>query len=349
MRRFPATPALNRFIIGITLFVLIMLVAVVGYTSFGWNWLDALYMYVITVFGIGYSEVRPLMTPAQRFFNMMIIVAGSAATVYTIGAVVQLFTEGEIKQLLEMQRASRDINKLNRHVIVCGFGRIGQVVAQELTASKTPFVILDVNEQRIDLALQLGYLAYLGSAVEQETLQVVGIDRAIALATVLPNDTMNVFITLTARSMNPSLLIVARANLATTESKLRMAGADHIVLPTKIGASQMTNLIRRPRIDFLEQTGDRETLNDLLSHIDARLEELEITPDYPYVGTRLTGLEVRGEGAFIIVGLRKSDGQLFPARANPLVEVGDTLILLGHAQDAPKVIRKYTYRARHPQ
>ncbi|BAY51245.1 putative potassium channel protein [Thermostichus vulcanus NIES-2134] len=142
---------------------------------------------------------------------------------------------------------------------------------------------------------------------------------------------------------------MARANLATTESKLRMAGADHIVLPTKIGASQMTNLIRRPRIDFLEQTGDRETLNDLLSHIDARLEELEITPDYPYVGTRLTGLEVRGEGAFIIVGLRKSDGQLFPARANPLVEVGDTLILLGHAQDAPKVIRKYTYRARHPQ
>ncbi|WP_298977000.1 TrkA C-terminal domain-containing protein, partial [uncultured Thermosynechococcus sp.] len=136
------------------------------------------------------------------------------------------------------------------------------------------------------------------------------------------------------------------ANLASTESKLRMAGADHIVLPTKIGASQMTNLIRRPRIDFLEQTGDLETLNELLSHIDARLEEMEITPSYPYVGTRLAGLEVRGQGAFIIIGLRKSDGQLFSTRDNPLVEVGDTLILLGHVQDAPKLIRKYTLRSR---
>ncbi|WP_448527118.1 potassium channel family protein [Parathermosynechococcus lividus] len=343
--RRPLTPALKRVVVGISFFLLTMAVAVIGYVSFGWNWLDAFYMYVITVFGVGYGEVRPLITPEQRIFNMIVIVAGSASAIYTVGAILQMFTEGEIKRLLDVQRAARDISKLNRHVIVCGFGRIGQVMAQELTHAKTPFVILDVDEQRISLAEKLGYLAYLGSAAEEAALRVVGIDRAIALATVLPNDTMNVFITLTARHINAELLILSRANLPATEAKLRMAGADHVVLPTRIGATQMANLIRRPRgIDFLEQTGDRQGLNQLLNQIDVQLAELDITSEYPYVGWRLASLEVRGQGEFIIIGLRKRSGQLFPVRANPIMEVGDTLILLGHSHDTPKLVREVSSR-----
>lgn len=341
----PMKKSLQRLMVGIGLFMATMAIAVFGYMGFGWSTIDAAYMYVITVFGVGYGEVHPLLSPEQRIFNMFVIVAGTSSAIYIVGAVLQIFTEGEIKRLLDVQRAARDISKLNQHVIVCGFGRIGQVMAKQLMATKTPFVILDNDSQRVSLAEELGYLAYLGSATEEDCLRMVGIDRAIALATVLPNDTMNVFITLTARHVKANLLLLARANLPATEEKLRLAGADHVVLPTRIGATQMANLILRPSgIDFLEQTGDRQALNQLLGHIDVQLEELPITPNYPYIGWRLAGLEVRGQGAFVMIGLRKHNGTLLPPTSNPIVEVGDTLIVLGHCQDSPKFVREYSAR-----
>ncbi len=343
--RYLFTPALKRVVVGSSIFLLTMVMAVMGYLSFGWSTLDAFYMYVITVFGVGYGEVRPLVTPQQRIFNMIVIVTGTTSAIYTVGAVLQMVTEGELKRLLDVQRTVRDISKLKGHVIICGFGRIGQVMAQELAAIQIPFIILDVDEERISLAEKLGYLVYFGNATEEDALRGVGIDRAIALASVLPNDTMNVFITLTARYMNDKLLILARANVPATEAKLRMAGADHVVLPTRIGASQMANLIRRPRnIDFLEQTGDRQGLNQLLHQIHVELVEMEAMFGDAYIGSPLQNLEVRGAGQFIVIGLRKPSGQLFPARTNPTIAVGDTLILLGHAEDRPKFVRELKRR-----
>ncbi len=349
--------SLQRIIIGITFFFLTMVVAILGYLSFGWSLLDAIYMYVITIFGVGYGEVRPLTTNYQRIFNIFVIIAGTSSAVYTIGGIVQMFTEGEINRALDIHRTSREISNLNQHIIICGFGRLGQVMAKQLRELQQPFVILDTDVERISLADGLGYLASLGSAAEEDSLKLVGIERAKALATVLPNDTMNVFITLTARNINADLQIIARAQYPSTEPKLRLAGADHVLLPTAIGAAQMANLILRPKgLNFVEQTHDREGLNQLLGQIDIHLEELLITQDCPHIGRAITDLEVRGLGSFIIVAVRRPDGRLLTKlNHNPILILGDTLIVLGHRGDRPKYVReisikgKLHYRGAHNQ
>ncbi|MDS3859448.1 potassium channel protein [Thermosynechococcaceae cyanobacterium BACA0444] len=340
--------SLQRIMIGVSFFFLTMVVAILGYLSFGWTLLDAVYMYVITIFGVGYGEVRPLTADYQRVFNIFVIVAGTSSAVYTIGGVVQMFTEGEINRALDIHRTSREISNLQQHVIICGFGRLGQVIAKQLKELQQPFVILDTDVERINLADGLGYLASLGSAAEEDSLKIVGIERAKALATVLPNDTMNVFITLTARNINQAIQIIARAEYPSTEAKLRLAGADHVLLPTAIGAAQMANLILRPKgLNFVEQTHDRGGINELLRQIDIQLEELLITSDCPHTGRAINDLEVRGVGSFIIVAVRRPDGRLLTKLShNPVLILGDTLIVLGHNGDTPQYVREVSIKSK---
>jgi voltage-gated potassium channel len=332
--------SLKRMLTGAAFLTGTLFIAVMGYVMFGWSLLDAVYMVVITIFGIGYGEVQPLDTPVKKIFTMFVIIAGTSSAVYIIGGFIQMLTEGEINRALATRRNTRDINNLNQHVILCGFGRIGEVMVQKLAELGQPFVLIDNDPDRLSRAESFGYLICNGSAADEEVLHMAGIQRAKVLATVLPNDTMNVYITLTARSLNPKLIILSRGEFPATEQKLRLAGADHVVLPTNIGALQMANLIvRPPGLGFLDQTEDTH-LNELLGQIDLQIAELAIAADSPLVGQTLSALEVRGKGAFVMVGLRKQDGSVMTQlNLNHILDAGDAVIVLGHQGDTPQFAR----------
>lgn len=340
----PMHSSLKRVFFGGLFFCTTLLVAVLGYRLAGWPWLDAAYMVVITVFGVGYGEVHPITTPHLRVFTIGVIIAGTTSAVYIVGAFLQMVTEGEINRAIGVRRMNRDIESLRKHVIVCGFGRMGQILARQLSKSRLDFVIIDHDKERVEMAEALGYLVKFGNATDEPILLAVGIHRAKALATVLPDDAINVYITLTARELNPSLRIFARGELPSTEKKLKLAGADQVVLPASISAQRMAYMITHPvTLDFLSQDDGRQTLNELLSQVDVQVDELVVVPDSPIVGTTIGDIQIQGKGTFIVVALRRAaDGStiIHPEQYLEL-RSRDIVIVMGHRGDLPRLVQKY--------
>lgn len=337
---------LRRIWVGAVFFITTLFFAVIGYTFFDCPPFTAFYMVVITVFGVGYGEVCPVQSPAERLFTVFVIVAGYASAAYAVGGFIQMIAEGEIKQVLEQRRKTKDIASLDQHTIICGYGRIGQVLAHKLAATEQPFVVIDQNLERLTSAEEMGYRVCQGNATDEQVLETAGIDRAKVLATVLPDDATNVFITLTARGLNPKLIIVARGELPTTEKKLLLAGADHVVSPASISGMRMATLITHPNtIQFLDQNEDRARLNELLAQIDVQVDELGIPHDSPLAGGTIADLEVRGKGTFIVVALRKASGEIITHPDHSVaIYGGDTVIVLGHRGDIPNFRRLYTMK-----
>ncbi|WAL60978.1 potassium channel family protein [Thermocoleostomius sinensis] len=337
---------LQRILVGTVFFISTLLIAITGYTLLQCPLITSVYMVIITVFGVGYGEICPVQSPAQRIFTIFVIVAGYGSAAYTVGGFIQMIAEGEIKQVLEQRRKTRDIANLQEHTIVCGYGRIGQVLAHKLAAANQPFVIIDQDPERLTDAEELGYRVCQGNASDEQVLQTAGIERAKTLATVLPDDALNVFITLTARGLNPQLTIVARGELPSTEKKLLLAGANHVVSPASISGMRMANLITHPNtIQFLDQNEDRARLNELLAQMDVQVDELRIPADSPLVGGTIADLEVRGKGTFIVVALRKINGEFLTHPGHEVrLDAGDTVIVLGHRGDIPNFKRLYNVK-----
>jgi voltage-gated potassium channel len=327
----------KRIRTGAIVFALTLVTAVIGYVLFGWTLLDSVYMVVITVFGVGYGEVNPLNTASEKIFTMMVIIAGTTSAIYIVGGFVQMVAEGEIHKALDSHRQDRDIKSLDNHAIICGFGRIGQTISQQLIKDRQSFVIIDRESDRVAQAEQMGYLATIGNATDENILIFAGIEKAKVLATVLPDDAANVFITLTARGLNQSLIILARGELPTTEKKLKLAGADRVVLPAIIGGMRMANLITRPTAtDFLKSKRDRHYFDELLSQINVQIDELVIKKSSALANKSVGQIEVRGKGAFMIVAIRRED-QTVVKNPDPrvILRPGDTVIVMGHQGDVP--------------
>jgi voltage-gated potassium channel len=333
---------LRRIITGACFFVCTILGATMGYTLFGCSLLDAVYMVVITVFGVGYGEFCPT-SPPQRVFTMLVIVGGAVSVGYIVGGFVQMVAEGEIREIIEQRRKTKDLAGLQNHTIICGFGRIGQVLARQLEQDNQLFVVVDNNGERVASAEELGYRVCTGNATDEHTLETAGIKHAKVLATVLPDDAVNVFITLTARGLNPNLMIVARGELPSTEKKLLLAGADHVVLPAGISGLRIANLITHPTAtEFFNQTEVRTRLNELLAQIDVQMDELVIPPHTPLVSRTVGDLEIRGKGTFIVVALQKKNGEMIShPKHSVILDAGDTVVVLGHRGDIPQFTRLY--------
>lgn len=336
----------RRILTGAIFFSITIAVAIAGYVTAGWPLLDSLYMVVITIFGVGYGEVRPIESPTLRMFTILVIVAGTSSAVYMVGGMVQMVTEGEINRALGIHRMMKTIERLENHVIICGFGRMGQILARELHNSQMPFVVVDSSGDRTTEAEELGYLIVIGDATDEDVLQLAGIRRAHFLASVLPNDASNVFITLTARGLNPNLSIMARGEFPTTEHKLKLAGADHVVLPATIGALRLVHMIKHPAaLDLLDRNDGSSTLNELLGRLEIQLDELAVPAQSPLIGGIIRDVEVRGDRAFLIVALRRADGTLLqsPPSTTP-IHVGDTLIVMGHQGDIPSIAADFSLK-----
>jgi voltage-gated potassium channel len=344
--------SLKRVVFGGLFFCTTLIVAILGYRLSGWSWLEAVYMVVITVFGVGYGEVRPITTPGLRIFTICVILAGTTSAVFIVGAFLQMVTEGEINKAIGVRRMNRDIESLQKHVIVCGFGRMGQILARQLSKSELDFVVIDHDKERVEMAEALNYLVKFGNATDELILMQVGITRAKILATVLPDDAINVYITLTARELNGNLRIFARGELPSTAKKLKLAGADQVVLPASISAQRMAYMITHPvTLDFLSQDDGRQTLNELLSQVDVQVDELVVKPDSPIIGTTIGDIEIRGKGTFIVVALRRAADGTTTIHPDQSLELRsrDVVIVMGHRGDLPRLVQKYVAhpRTRH--
>ncbi|KPQ36150.1 MAG: voltage-gated potassium channel [Phormidesmis priestleyi Ana] len=333
----------KRIFIGATFFLTTIFVAVIGYILAGWTTLDAIYMVVITIFGVGYGEVKPLETASLRVFTILVIIAGALSVAYMVAGFVQLLTEGEIRRVLRMRQMTQEIQNLSNHVIVCGYGRMGQMLSSQLHADQQKFIILERDTNRVNAAQEEGYLAYMGNATDETHLQTVGISRARALAIVLPDDAANVFISLTARELNPNLMIAARGILPSSEKKLRLAGADEVILPANIGALRMAHIINHPNaVNLLDQGDGRANLNELLAKIDIQVNELSVLANSALLGRDISEVERGSRGTFVIVALRRKSGDMMihPSPHERLQE-GDTVIIIGHQSDMPNFAQRH--------
>ncbi len=334
--------SIRRIIVGGVFFGLTCVVAVVGYMSAGWQFLDAVYMVVITVFGVGYGEAKPLDNSALKIFTMGVIIAGCSSGIYVVGGFVQMLAEGEINRVLGTRRMSKGIEQLAGHSLICGYGRVGQMLAADLAAANQSFVVIDTNERRVGEAQANGFLALLGSASEERTLEAAGIARARTMAAVLPDDSANVFITLTARELNPTIQIIARAENPATEKKLMRSGANRVILPALIGANKIANIIIRPSAEeFLQEAAGKTLLNEELKQIGLEMTEIELKQNSVLVGQKVGNVEVSGQGGFVVVAVKKADGQLIRA-PKPEVELhaGDTFMILGHKEALPDLVQR---------
>lgn len=339
-----------RGLIAIVGFVMVvMMAATVAYMAAGWPLSDALYMVLLTVYTVGYGEVRPVDTPYLHLVTVATIILGCTGMIAVTGSLVQFLTYSQVQRMLGGNRVKSEIHKLHDHVIVCGFGRIGSMLARDLATGGAPFVIIDIDETRLAEARALGYLCWAGDATDEDTLRAVGIEKARVMATVLPSDAANVFITLSARSLNPGLQIISRGEAPSTESKLLQAGANQVVLPAHIGAERIAEMVLFPETTrFIRGSPRMRELEKVLRELGLEVDVLTVGEGTATVGRNVEDLEARGKGAFFVIQVNRAGGEVIVRPpADLAIEVGDSLVLVGrHGAEVNAIFKAPAERAR---
>ena len=317
-------PAIRGLLQGIAAGAVVVIYGVVGYVLMGWTWFDAFYMVVITISGVGFGEVRPLRSVPERIHTILVIAFGMLAVGYTLARFIQFLTEAEIQNLLGHRRMRRRIEQLSEHVVVAGFGRVGTLVSEELAAAELPFVVIELNAEKIPEIEARGYLYVRGDATEESILREAGLLRARQLVTVMPHDAANVYITLTARQMAPPVKIIARAEQPSTQKKLRQAGADHVILPAAIGAHRIVSLLTNPSaVEFVELVTQRSSLA-------IEMDDIPIGDESPLRNLTLRDADIGRRTGVIVIAVKRLDGRVeFPPSGDEPLAQGDSIVVLG--------------------
>ncbi len=304
--------------------LLLFLVSVVGYIGLErYSLIEALYMTVITFSTVGYGEVRPL-SPLGRLFTIGIILVGVGTGAYLFSTIAEYIVAGELEGTLRQRRIMRTLEKMRDHYIVCGYGRVGEHVAQELRTLGLPFVVIEVDPGIAERCERERVPYIIGDATEDETLKLAGIDRARGLVAALDTDADNVFVVLSARALNPNLMIVARATTDDVERKLLKAGADRVVSPYTMAGYRIVSLLVRPNVIHFLDTALRS------QDLELWLEEIEIMPNSSLVGKTLEEAAIRARtGANILAIIRPAEKRLIDWSPSLKLQAGDILIVLG--------------------
>jgi voltage-gated potassium channel len=302
----------------------VILIGIIGYAVLEkWTLLESIYMVIITIFTVGFQEVHPL-SPSGKIFTMFIIVAGVGSAIYLAGQAVEIIVEGEMTGYRKRKRMDKKISQMKQHYIICGFGRVGHQVAQAFESSKVPFVVIDEKKETLDELEGKNVPIIIADATSDSILLEAGIRSAKGLIACSDSDVANVYVTLSARVLNPQLNIVARAGLKDTEKKLIMAGADRVISPYFISGVRMAALAIRPvASDFL----------DLVTHggqVDFSLYEVTIPENSPLINKTVGEAEFRGSSGALTLAIRKSDGS-FDLQPKPtsVIEKNDVLVVIG--------------------
>src|SRR6266851_866342 len=295
-----------------------------------WPLADSLYVTVQTLTTVGYGDQTPR-SGVGRMFAVAVMLIGAGGVALAISTIVQSVVQSELVATFGQRRRSRRMSKLSNHLVVCGSGRVGSHLVRDLLRTNESFVVIEQNQQRAAESAQRGVNVLVGDATMEETLREARVEHARGLAACLPDDADNVYVVLTARDLNPNLRIVARAAEEQAEAKLLRAGANHEIEPTIIGGHRMAMALRKPAVDdFIGSI----TANKL----ELAFEQLEVEPSSNLVGQKLSETNIRSELDIVVVSIRRSDGQiLFNPSGDAIVQSGDILIAIGHAESLMKL------------
>jgi voltage-gated potassium channel len=322
-----AVPALRILVAPLIVLVILLVGGTLGYqTVGGWDWLDALYMTVITITTVGFHEVQPLGS-AGRLFTMALALGGVFTAFYAAGAFIRAVVTGEIRTVFGRQRMESQLAHIKDHMVVCGFGRMGQLVCEEFSADGIPFVVIDRDPTVLrDFSMPHG-IPLGGEATNDEVLKRAGVGRARALVTAAASDADNLYIAMSAHFLNKDLFIVARAESEGAERKLLRAGASRVVSPYAIGGHRVAQAVLRPNaMDFIE-------LATRSAHLELQIEEIELRKGATFVGMSLKDSPIKSELGIIIVAIKRPDGHmLFNPIPEAVLRERDVLIALGHRQ-----------------
>jgi voltage-gated potassium channel len=322
----------GKFRYAIFLLTAIIAFGTVGYYIFeDMPLFEAFYMTIITISTVGFSEIRPL-TVVGRSITLVIIVLGISVGTYTIGIIVRWFVEGELSKIFGRRKLQKQIGDLKNHFIICGFGRIGRIICQELYEDNIDFVIIEQNASAIEDIATEKYLFIEMDATSEEALMAAGILKAKGLVTAVNSDANNVFITLTAKTLRPDIFVLARSSEEKNEAKLKKAGATKVVSPYMIGARRMAHVLKRPTVvDFI----DIATMGNRLGLI---MEEALIDSKSRFIGKNLIDSRLRQDYGVIIVAIKKLSGEMI---FNPMpletLEAGDVIVLIGKKDDLKRM------------
>jgi voltage-gated potassium channel len=315
----------RRFWVLIFLPSALVVIGTVGYHILeeDYSLFDGLYMTIITLSTIGYGETHPL-SARGRLFTICLILSGVFTFAYSASEIIRSIVSGEMASYLERQKMQRALSHVHDHIIVCGYGRMGRLVCKEFARLQKPFVVIDVNEAQMrEFQIPLG-IALVGDATSDVMLKEAGIERAKSLVTVMASDADNLFTTMSARLLNPKLMIVARVEDIQNEEKLRRAGANRVVSPYHIGGTRVAHAVLKPTVvDFIELTTRTE-------HIELQLEEARIGNASTLAKRTLRESRLMADHHVIIVAIKKATGHmLFNPPPDTLLEIGDILVAMG--------------------
>lgn len=313
---------------GATSLVLIFTVAVVGYRLLAdYDWIESLWMVVVTISTVGYTERSQLDTQTQ-LFSIAVILLGTTAAAYTFTGMIQLTLQGELDRAFGRRRMEKELARLENHTIICGFGKSGPVLARDLAARRRQFVIIEIDPDHYQQAIDTGYLAILADATDEDALKKANIVDASAIVVALPTDAENVFITLSARNLCPAIRIVAQAERESSSRKLRQAGANEVVMGHQMVAEYMSRLVTRPTAAQFFSSLTQPEFKDLI------LDELLIPSQSKIQDQTIAKLRIRDQHELLVVAVKGTDDSLdFNPSGNRVLSAGETVLVMGKQED----------------
>jgi voltage-gated potassium channel len=299
----------------------------------GWHWLDAVYMTVITLTTVGFGEINPL-GDRGRIFTIALIIMGVITIGYIVNRLTEALIEGYFIESRRLQQQRRLVESLSNHYIICGFGRIGQQIATEFAIEKIPFIIADASSTQVKAAQDLGYVTIQADATLDETLIRMGIGKAACLVAALPSDAENLYIVLSAKTLNPRIRAISRASTEEAIQKLQRAGADRVISPYMTGAKRMAAAALRPQVmEFVEgvMTGDRAFY----------MEEFLINADTcPVAGLSLREAKLRSQSGALVLAIQRRDGNLIVGPTGETIIMGQDLLICMGTADQLRVLNR---------
>ena len=297
----------------------------------GWNVWDAFYMTITTVTTVGYGEVHPLSRPGQAF-TVVLLVGGVGAALYTFTLLATAVVEGGLPKRLQRRRQQRMLETISDHFIICGYGRIGSIVAHQFRRQQIPYVVVERDVERVQAAIDDGALAVEADASREDVLKRVGIARARGLIAAVGTDAENVYAVLSARVMRPDLYIIGRAETEDATAKLRRAGADRVISPYQIGAVQIAQTALRPAVvDFFELATSSDNL-------ELAMEEIMIAPQSALASQSILDANLRQRYGVIVVGIQRQDRRMeFNPEPDTAIRAGDKLVVLGRPESLKRL------------
>jgi len=330
----PDRRLLRRAVFVAALLALMLCIGTAGYVLIeGYSAFDAFYMTLITITTVGYEEIHPL-SHAGRIFNSFVIFFGVTVIFIASGAMTQTIIELELGDRYGKRRKKKMIDNLHNHFIVCGFGRVGRNASAELQRLEAQILIIDKRSERVERAMHAGMLALEADATLDDTLRSAGVMRAKGLIASLPSDAENLFIILSAKTLNPGLTVVTRASEEEAEIKLRRAGADIVFTPYALVGHRIAQALVKPHLV--------EFLNIATSDVGPQvtLEQMELSPKSRFASKTFGEIQKSCTSGVIPLAIRRAGGQMaFNPSAETLVSAGDYLIAIGEKPGLDKLER----------